>query len=216
MPTRRGTGPEDRAERNGPGQWADQILQKRTSAQKRAVARQRRPPPTPATDARHRRPPPKPAPATPACDVRHRHGPAQKQWAMLRVGLLGQDCELTWHVTAVFLPDRRETPPCCRRRAAFWWSGRQVMALSSTLRGLVSKLVRDPPYTNHTAGGAHSAVQQRAALLTFSTHKKRHVYRNSASSSNKQSKYRGRMGRSAAVDSSALCTSAIAFASAAR
>ena len=51
--------------------------------------------------------------------------------------------------------------------AAFWWSGRQVMALSSTLRGLVSKLVRDPPYTNHTTGGAHSAVQQRAVLLIF-------------------------------------------------
>ena len=40
------------------------------------------------------------------------------------------------------------------------------MALSTTLRGLVSKLVRDPPYTNHTTGGgAHIVVQQRAALL---------------------------------------------------
>ena len=39
------------------------------------------------------------------------------------------------------------------------------MALSTTLRGLVSKLVRDPPHTNRTMGGAHSAVQQRAALL---------------------------------------------------
>ena len=39
------------------------------------------------------------------------------------------------------------------------------MALSSTLRGLVPKLVRDPPYTNHTTGRAHSAVQQRAPLL---------------------------------------------------
>ena len=27
------------------------------------------------------------------------------------------------------------------------------MALSTTLRGLVPKLLRDPPYTNHTTGG---------------------------------------------------------------
>ena len=30
---------------------------------------------------------------------------------------------------------------------------RQVMALGTTLRGLVSKLVRDLPYTNHTTRG---------------------------------------------------------------
>ena len=34
-----------------------------------------------------------------------------------------------------------------------------------SLRGLVSKLVRDSPYTNHTTGGPHSVVQQRCALL---------------------------------------------------
>ena len=34
MPTRRGTGPNDRAECNGPGPWVDQTWQKRTSAQK--------------------------------------------------------------------------------------------------------------------------------------------------------------------------------------
>ena len=39
----------------------------------------RRPPATPASDARQ----------SPASDAHHRHGPARKQWAMPRMGILG-------------------------------------------------------------------------------------------------------------------------------
>ena len=41
--------------------------------------RLRRPPATPASDARQ----------SPASDAHHRHGPARKQWAMPRIGILG-------------------------------------------------------------------------------------------------------------------------------
>ena len=105
-------------------------------------------------DARHRRPPPTPAPATPASDVRRRHGPARKQWAMLRVGLLGP-VKKTRHVTAVFTRPPRNTallpPPCgvlVEREAG---DGTE----HHTARSCVKASSR-PPYTNHTTGGAHS------------------------------------------------------------